>query len=639
MSTNINFVNSLGLGSNTRVDFNLPRTILLKGEGRAVADGGVAEAELCSYNTLNGLNYNALLRSASLICTPNGYKEGTLYSVIPSDGSGDMSVVRATTATRVNSAGLVELVPYNLLQYSEQFDNAFYTKNNSSISVNATTAPNGTLTADKLVEDSSNGVHYIYIPASTTPSGTNTLSIYAKANGRDWIWLYLFDSVAGSLFGYFNVDNGTIGTISSGLTANIESVGNGWFRCSITRTQANVGNGGYGLANADNSLSYLGNGTSGAYLWGGQLVEGTLPKDYQKTETRLNIPRLDYSNGTCPSLLVEPQRTNLSLYSEQFDNGYWLGNTTKTANNTIAPNGINSADRINATAINFFHRVNGLSSVNSGTAYTFSVYAKANTLGFIQLALNTGFTNDYSISPYANFNLTTGIISQIGNGATAQIESLGNGWYRCSITATSIANALGEVNINLINSGTLSAFQFWSANATDSLFIWGAQLEAGSYPTLYIPTTSASVTRNADVVSKTGISSLIGQTEGTIFYDLNLNSRVSYNYIFLGNAITYIGVYIDNAVIGLEIVNGTLQTSINYSNSNKGRFKIGIAYKNNDVAFYVNGILVGTDNTCNVPALSAIDLTYNPTNSIGFNATALWKTRLTNTQLAQLTTI
>lgn len=421
----------------------------------------------------------SLLDTASLIVTPNGYKEGTLYSVIPSDGSGDMSVVRATTATRVNSAGL------------------------------------------------------------------------------------------------------------------IESVAN-------------------------------------------------------------NIPRLDYSNGTCPSLLVEPQRTNLSLYSEQFDNGYWLGNTTKTANNTIAPNGINSADRINATAINFFHRVNGLSSVNSGTAYTFSVYAKANTLGFIQLALNTGFTNDYSISPYANFNLTTGIISQIGNGATAQIESLGNGWYRCSITATSIANALGEVNINLINSGTLSAFQFWSANATDSLFIWGAQLEAGSYPTLYIPTTSASVTRNADVVSKTGINSLIGQTEGTIFLDFVLKNPLSAtNRIISITEPSWtdgsIRLDIDYNKFTADFVNGgSTIGNIGYFTTVQPntRYKVAIAYKVNDCQMYINGVDAGSDTTtalmptCSELYLNALGGGFNaPYEASNINATALWKTRLTNTQLAQLTTI
>jgi hypothetical protein len=120
----------------------------------------------------------SLLDTASLIVTPNGYKEGKLFSVIPSDGSGDLSVVRATTATRVNSAGLVELVPYNLLQYSEQFDNAAWTKSNVTITANDTTAPNGTTTADKIAQTAGG-----YVNGNATGSGNNTytFSVYLKA--------------------------------------------------------------------------------------------------------------------------------------------------------------------------------------------------------------------------------------------------------------------------------------------------------------------------------------------------------------------------------------------------------------------------------------------------------------------------
>jgi hypothetical protein len=122
----------------------------------------------------------SLLDTASLILTPNAYKEGKLYSVIPSDGSGDFTFTRATTATRVNSAGLVELVPYNLLQRSEEFDNGYWIKRKCNYYSKCTTAPNGTMTADKLYPTSSGNYRHVKQSAFSPYTGLKTMSIYAK---------------------------------------------------------------------------------------------------------------------------------------------------------------------------------------------------------------------------------------------------------------------------------------------------------------------------------------------------------------------------------------------------------------------------------------------------------------------------
>jgi len=570
----------------------------------------------------------SLLTTASLVITPNAGDEGTLYSVIPSDGSGDMSVVRATTATRVNSAGLVELVPYNLLQYSEQFNNGVYNQSNVSVTSNSTIAPNGTTTADTITDTASSGL-ILQTSASVNEGATVTLSQYCKRSNNDWIYLGMGRSgvtTYGEVVGFFNLATGATGsniTYGAGVfvSLNIENVGNGWYRCSLTAYVSSAT--AYvvysGNANA-NGVPFVSDIGDARFQWGAQLVEGSTAKDYQRTETRLNIPRLDYSNGTCPSLLVEPQRTNVLKYSEDFTNGVWglyssgTGiNPIVTANTTISPSGILNADTIvlNAgagTTAGDQSQIYQTFPITNGNIYTFSFYAKG-SVGGEQL-----------------------MIRQAAGGSYTKI-TLTNQWVRYQVTETATYSGTGFLEL-LIRRGLNEPI-----NSSATFYAWGAQMEQGSYPTSYIPTTSASVTRNADVVSKTGISSLIGQTEGTLFYDIKLNSRVYYNYIFLGIASTYIGVYIDGSIIGLEIVNGTLQTAINYSNTSTGQFKIGIAYKNNDIAFYVNGILVGTDNTCNVPTVNAIDLTFNPTNSISYNAVSLWKTRLTNTQLAQLTTI
>jgi hypothetical protein len=125
----------------------------------------------------------SLFDQASILITPNAVKEGKLFSIKPTDGSGDLSVVRATTATEVDSNGLIQDVPYNLVQYSEQFNNAVWLKLNSSISANTTTSPIGTLTADKLIENNITDIHQCFYNGITAGSriiGNFVFTVYAK---------------------------------------------------------------------------------------------------------------------------------------------------------------------------------------------------------------------------------------------------------------------------------------------------------------------------------------------------------------------------------------------------------------------------------------------------------------------------
>lgn len=346
-----------------------------------------------------------------------------------------------------------------------------------------------------------------------------------------------------------------------------------------------------------------------------------------------NVLRLDYTNGSCPSILVEQQRTNITLQSQDLSSTWYTAGGLLDSNITTSPDGTNTADKIKADNTNSIHVYQQTINVLNATEYTMSVFVKSSEYTFFELA-------DASNLKAQTFNLTSKTISAPQTGGftpatSSKIEDYGNGWLRCSITYTT-SSTTAFFRISLSN-GTTTSF---AGNNTNGLFVWGAQLEAGSYATSYIPTTSASVTRNADVISKTGISSLIGQTEGTMFFDLNLNSRISYNYIFLlTNFSKYISIFITNNTIRLEIVNSSTQVSIDFSNTNNGRFKIGVGYANNNVIYYVNGTLIGSDNSCTIPDTNQIDLTYNSANSIEYKTVALWKTRLTNSQIAELTTI
>jgi hypothetical protein len=328
-----------------------------------------------------------------------------------------------------------------------------------------------------------------------------------------------------------------------------------------------------------------------------------------------NVPRIDYTSGGCPSILVEPQRTNLAIRSQEFDNAVWqlFNSSTVLPNNTISPDGTQNGDTINFSVNNeslLFQNISlGLNT------YTLSLYAKSST--------NKKFK-------FRNFTGTTVILS-------SEFQTT-NEWQKFTYTFTD----------SLLNIGIMNEI----AGGAGSIDVYGAQLEAGSYATSYIPTTSAIVTRNADVISKTGISSLIGQTEGTVFLNVNVKNLESYTRRIL----TLSDNTVDN-VIGLQIssnlkkivffveklgLNQTvIATTDNFFNLNEN-VKIAVAYKLNDFALYVNGTQIGIDTSGTIPSTSV--LKFSEANDSAFytgniNTTALWKTRLTNAQLAELTTL
>ena len=177
---------------------------------------------------------------------------------------------------------------YNLLTYTEQFDNAAWLKTNATVTANAVLAPDGTLTGDKLVENTSNAGHDVR--QSGTISGTNTFSVYLKAAERTWALIQVGGTIAG--FAYVNLTTGAIGTVTTGCTATAISVGNGWWRCSVTGVSASTSAtvAGVYLALNDSSFQYTGDGTSGIYLWGAQLEIGSVATTYQQIVT----PEISY---------------------------------------------------------------------------------------------------------------------------------------------------------------------------------------------------------------------------------------------------------------------------------------------------------------------------------------------------------
>lgn len=212
-----------------------------------------------------------------------------------------------------------------------------------------------------------------------------------------------------------------------------------------------------------------------------------------------NLPRFDYNPTTlaCRGLLIEEARTNSLTYSEQFDNAAWAKtNATVTADATASPANTTTADKLIATAVSGIHRVFSTAAGNAvnGTTYTFSVYAKAGEYGFLRLVDTSYMTSG------PMFNLTNGTVSSTG-GFTATITPAANGFYRCTASFTASGTALLVSQILVFSSASTSDY---TGDGTSGIFIWGAQLEAGAFATSYIPTTTTSLTRNADVVTMTG---------------------------------------------------------------------------------------------------------------------------------------
>jgi len=217
-----------------------------------------------------------------------------------------------------------------------------------------------------------------------------------------------------------------------------------------------------------------------------------------------NVPRIDYTN-TCPELLIEGERENLLTYSEQFDNAAWTKvNATITANSTIAPNGNTTADTSTSTSSISVMFHSGSSALTTATV---SVFVKKGTNKYFGLTLNG--TNNFNSRYQGVFNLDTGLLYAENNSTTpltsrsAKIINIGNGWYRCIITATIATSATPFITLQHSNNiPSLAGDNLdWVNVSNGTMFFWGCQIEEGSYPTSYIPTTTASVTRPQDTNS------------------------------------------------------------------------------------------------------------------------------------------
>ena len=274
-----------------------------------------------------------LFDDASLAMIPSAYKDGKLYSIRPTDGDGDFTFSRGSNlaATRVDVNGLIEKGRENLLLYSNDITNAAWLKYSTSVT-SGHASYNGGNTAFKLIPNT--GVTYHRITQTQSWSNdVRTASFYAKADGYNFIRLVTYTGATDIIVGVDLTDGSIVSeTGSTKIATNVESVGNEWYRISLTASGSSVTSvysfQVYIHEDAALTQNWAGDGTSGVLFADPQRELGLVATDYIETTSSTaqagileDMPRLDYSGGaSCPALLLEPQRTNLVEQSEYFSN-------------------------------------------------------------------------------------------------------------------------------------------------------------------------------------------------------------------------------------------------------------------------------------------------------------------------------
>lgn len=628
-------------------------TLLKNFKTRVGLDGGSFEAEACAKSTLKSINAETLDK-ASLVLTPNAEKTSKLYSIIPSNGNGDFTFSRAVSATKTTLNELVEDVPYNLFNYSEEFSNTYWGKPNGTITSNVITAPDGTLTADLFTKTSNVSiVSNINRTSTTYYLGVVTISLYVKRNVGNIVGIRLASNVQ---FNY-NFESKAI-TPADPLVLldyNAVPVGNdGWIRLYLT---ANV----TGAVNPFLLNMFSAAFNDSVYVWGAQLNKGHI-KPYVRTTDRINIPRLDYTLGTCPTIELEPSRTNLITFSEDMTQTsvYTLAGTTVSPNQIIAPDGNRTADKVvSYTGTQQRFRIASYGFGNSSSTTTISVFAKKGELSYLRMGTNV----DATIG--AVFNLDNGTVSNVGTGI-GRITPYPNGWYRCSITGA----AGGACDMFLTDS---SGNVNYTGNDIDGLYLWGWQFEqwpgAGLTTTSvfnatsYIPTYGTTVTRANEGLALSNLvaNNIVSATGGTWFVHIVDNIPITRE----AATPTDIGLFIGDSAAGItntisirrstsgtlirseitKFIGGDITQNIYTTSANEVKlvikYNIGVA---GSFDVFENGVKVVTASafTGNVPLTyigTKTSATVSESPFTNIKSMALFNTQLSDAQCLALSTL
>ncbi len=457
---------------------------------------------------------------------PTAYKPTKWYSVLPQSGDGDFTFARASAATRVNEDGLIETINPNFI------GNELVT--NGDFATNSNWSANGWVISNRQASNSSSGTGHNLFQENVTSSG-KTFKVVIKV------------------------------TISAGSVVVMLGGGSGGYNA-------------IGQATTSGTFTYYGvsNGTDNRILLqtGSGTTVGSVSIDNVSVKeiTLNNIPRLDYTDGGCPNFLLEPQRTNLVNYSEDFENYFNVTEITLNSNYAISPDGTLNANKINFPSSSKSMYKSGLSL--SGT-HTVSFYVKGE-------GANIGKTFNVRLqgtSVNQNLNVTI-------TGEWVRFEAQTDG-----LTTFELTNR---------NSATIGS---------GSLILFGFQIEQGSYPTSYIPTNGSAVTRNAEVCKGAGNAATFNDSEGVLMAEFSaLADDGTFRVFGLSNGSTSNRILLyysstSNNIISLITGGGVVQSQLSVIVNDVKTFeKVAIKYKLNDVALWVNGFELKTDTSATMPS-------------------------------------
>jgi hypothetical protein len=441
----------------------------------------------------------------------------------------------------------------NKLNYSQDFTNwnKNVAPNDYTVSADSTAAPDGSTTADLIIKSTGVGSSSVCYKLFTGAISTAYCgSIYVKAGGYSKVQVVFSNTAFNSTNygGNFDLVAGTNNAILNGSTVTITSVGNGWYRITVTATSdADGGNYVFAitLLDASYSANFAGDGTSGIYLWGAQVETGSTATAYVGTgaTTSINLNNfaqrtiasgIEYVSGSFDEVSYSAlggtgqlgvngvnTATNIVSYSQQFNQtSKWAaGNVTVTINTIPAPDNSLTGTKLTENANTNRHLITQSITVTAGAlsnAYSASVFAKAAERGNISLGLKeyTGFTNQAT----AFFNLSTGTVGtlQASNGATvptANITPVGNNWYQCSMS-TNLGNATATaIGIEIVTANS-SSNNNYAGDGTSGVYIWGAQTEQAAASTTYVatgPTPSVNLNNFARRTVSTGVEYVSGE--------------------------------------------------------------------------------------------------------------------------------